>query len=324
MIKLYSKRLLISRLEGGKQPFDAERLQHDLQLSFAAVGVQENWLAEHLIIAVEDQLAEQSALLGTEQSEEDIERLLIKILKDTGYPDVAADFAKRRGKSGSEAVNLKRLPWTQQRIRQLLQHELDMSPNGTALLAEAVLGKLAALQMPLVSDKLILQIAEHILAELASEQRQNTDEQQTGGWLMPAGYWSAFFAGDTASLLAAGVLQVHPVSSLFPVVRVSVDSKQLADSLGGTTLTELEFVPAFRNCVRHALRALTALQEHALTVCEVQGRPAYLQVHGLAAVVRAHLGKRRKADAERLTGELVDMIRECANGKSEHVIISVL
>jgi len=326
MIKLYSKRMLTADRGGTRQPFDLEKLQHDLQLSFTAAGITEHWLAEHLLLILEEQLAEGPAEIAeTNQDIAGVDRLLIRILKDAGYPDVALDFACRRGLTASEHGNPKRKPWDPGRLRTLLGERLQVSPNGAAALAEAVAEILTAARFVRASDSLILEIGEHVLAERACQEREHAAPSPAGGWLMPAGYWSAFFSAETARLMNAGVVKAHPLSKLFPVVRISFDAMQLARQLGGGhALTELEFVPAFRHGVSRAFEAVITLRNHAADTMPGTNRPAYLMVHGLGKVVRQRLGRTRQPDAEAMLSELNEIIRECAVEDNGRILVSVL
>ncbi len=322
MINLYSQNILVTAPDGTDATFDLEKLQHDLLRSFAAAGVHEKWLPEHIAAVVEEQLHQESQKLTGPQ----VDKLIVKLLIDAGYPDVSAQFAGLRGVAEPGSTSLCRTAWQAERVRELLHAQLPISQSAARELAGQVLQKLGLLAFPKVTDELIKQLGQHVLEDQAKVLRDGITHQPAGrtasGWLMPPGYWEAFFNDDTARLLSQRILLIYPVSRLFPTVRITLDTLQLARQLaGGRELTELAFTPHLRSSIQVARHAVELLREHTVQLAPDAARqPAYLLVAGLPAVVRQNLRIRRKAEISRHLQEMRGVIHR-AVGNVDHATL---
>lgn len=233
MIELYSQSIRLKTRDGRTLLCDVDLLQNDLRQAFAAAGIREEWPAEQFLAVVESE----GTVLGqlADGGDEDaFDTLVAKLLTDAGYPEVAAEFFALKGRAlPSGPVCEMRAPWDISRLNALLVRELKASAALAARLADLVAVKLTALGFAEVSDSLIVQIAEHTLGGLARAYRAVPSE--CAGWLMPPGYWEAFFAGPPARFVASGALKIHPVSELFPVLRITLDANA-ATALAATLL----------------------------------------------------------------------------------------
>ena len=93
MIEIYSRNLLV--LENGQRTTLAvDALRRDLLASAQAVGVNEPWLADHLVLAVEEFVTSRPAAEPVARSA--IDQLAVRLLMQSGYADVAEAYAQRR------------------------------------------------------------------------------------------------------------------------------------------------------------------------------------------------------------------------------------
>jgi len=248
--------------------------------------------------------------------------LVRKLLADAGYPDVAAKFGRQAGGETAGAEVEARSAWHVQRVQSLLGRQLSVSAALAGKLARLVVAKLESLGFVEVGDALILNLAEHTLDGLARAYR--TVPADHGGWLMPAGYWEAFFAGRPARLVADGVLKVHPVSELFPVLRLTVEADRAMQlQLGGEGLGELGFLPLWEDCCAGVAEAIATLVREAGELAPGHRKhPVLVTLSGLKRAVRGAEPSARRA-AKQLAERAARMLTEAIAGARLHALISV-
>jgi hypothetical protein len=327
MIKLYSECFLIPSTDGREIPYDFEALRTDLEGCFAAVGIHEPWVSDHILVAVREQLLA-GATAGREQVAEAkaVDRIVSKLLIDAGYPDAAAEFnQKRRGQSPAGTISTKQ-GWDEQRVAAVISQHLPLSAAAAQELAAQVAEKLRHLQFPVVGDVLIREVAEHCLETAA--RRCRAPAPASDGWLMPPGYWQTFLPADQARLVHRQVLVVHPVSRLMPAIRLTLDLAALAESQPhGGVWTELQFLPLLRQTCGQVLTVLETLQTQAdeLQPANSSSAPAYLVATNLDQVLGYSFGQLRKAQARSLKREIINTIRDAftALAPGRRLVVSI-
>lgn len=328
MIKLFSQRILVATDDGQFEALDVDALKKDLEESFHTVGVHEEWLAEQFVIVLEEQAAEaeHAGAAGGDQSQpagrREIDLRLAKLLVDAGFPDVAAEFSKRRDVQWRTPPPATRAPWSPGRVSGVLKNHLPLSPHVWDELGEYVLRRLESLGLARVSDDLIRMIADHILEDLANLQRQAATDNS--GWLMPPSYWNAYFHGAIAELIHDGVLTIHNISSLFPVIRVTFDLARLGHRRTDAPLTELAFLPYLQESAALVREALDELYRKTAAIDGSANRPAHLRINGLQSLVTKQFGELRKSRAEMLEQEIIGIVeRHLMTGGRPRIIVSL-
>lgn len=230
MIELYSRTIQLATRNGRTLLCDPEKLQEDLRQAFFAAGIGEAWPAEQVLAVIREQAMSADQLVDSDE-EAAFDELLISLLSDAGYPEVAAEYSLRRNREGSHVETFSQAcrPWDEARLRQ----EIARSVRASRLVCDKLTGlvgrKLDALGFAEVSDSLIVEVARHTLGALARAYRK--EPAGDGDWLMPPAYWEAFFTGKSARLAASGAVRIHPLSDLFPVLRVTVDAERVVRCL---------------------------------------------------------------------------------------------
>jgi len=307
---------------GTSAAFDLGALYEDLHAASRQAGVHEEWLADQVAFAVELELGRREAL-GARSDAAAIDSMVIQALVDVGYPDVGAAFGQSRGSATATPVAGPQSVWDVARVRRAVDGAWPLSDETARRLTEQVMERLDGLGFERVTETLILAVAEHALAVATG--RQDSPAQHPG-WLMPPGYWETFFSGHVAVLVRADVLTVHPVSRLFPVVRLTLDALRLALHSGAAPLTELQFFPVLARCTTAAAEALERLHHEAAALAPAaRSRPAHLVVAHLDVVSRESFGAGSRVRARARERELEGVVRQSLEGrKTAEFLVSIL
>ena len=131
---------------------------------------------------------------------------------------------------------------------------------------------------------------------------------------MPPGYWETCFSGDLAQLIRQGVLVVYPVSQLFPVARVNLRLRALAETLTVSPLPVDLFVPSLVKACRLAAEAVARLREEAASLSGASGQhPGHLVVTELAPLLAGVLKvsrAKRKACRDALEAAIQEALKD--------------
>lgn len=322
MIELYSRTIQLRAPDGRTLLCDPERLQADLRNAFAAAGVTESWPAEQ-VLAVIRQQATMAGTLSDGEDEADVDRLVGKLLIDAGYPEVASSYAASRGvPTPPDAARAERRPWDAARLESVIVPAFGASAPLAEKLVDVLANKLHLLAFLEVSDNLILQLAEHILAGLAQTYRSPPNEN--AGWLMPPGYWEAFFSGRPARFVVAGAITIHPVSELFPVLRMTVDAATALDQLAaeGDGAAKSSFPNVWEACCAVVVEAISCLlAEAGDLVAGNRHHPLLVHVATLDQAV-AKTGRIAKKKRRAIAGEAVARLGETLKTSGLNAIVS--
>jgi len=322
VIELYSRTFQLQASDGKTLLCDPDQLQEDLRSAFRGAGIRESWPADQVLAAIQAQATVVDAFTEDEE-EEAFDRLVAKLLTDAGYPDVAAHYGEGRGIASMRSTGEEdHLPWDAARLSELIRANLGASAALCSKLSELVGAKLRALGFREVGNSLILQIAEHTLNGLAQAYRSVPGE--SSGWLMPPGYWEAFFTGAPARLVASGALKIHPVSDLFPVLRITVDAGIAMSEPVLPVADEDAFVDRWEMCSDMIVDAVSALvQETGPIVDRNRAHPLLMSVKRLDNAIAAAAGRIGKRKRKTLADEAVRSLAKALKHRSVNAIISI-
>ena len=247
MISVSSGHLLIRDGEI-RRTFNPEDLRAALLEACRDTGFEEEWLADHLVLAVEEHLAHcrhQGAPLPTRA---DIDTLVVKILVDAGYADVGARYSQNRT-ALPQLQDETRDTWTPVRVQTVLQETLPLTPEQLAVAADHTVQALRSLGFGAVGDELIRQLAVHGLMQNARPDETEPGDADTM-WLLTADDLARRTDPETAAFLQSRAVTVFPVSHVLPAARIRLHLDRLGNECGAPPLTELLFIPAYRHACR--------------------------------------------------------------------------
>lgn len=321
MIELYTRHCLV--LDGGRPTtLDLEQVGHEVAEACTVSGLREPWLAEQMLLALEDFFAARRAEGAPPPPRAEIDRLLVRLLGAAGYGDAAAEFARRRhlGPEAPLAVPAAAAaPWDSERVARCLATQFQLPADLLAGLIRRTLDKLTALALPAVGDGLIRELAAELLRT-----PQAPPPAAAGPWLLPPGFWQDACFGDARRACVTGLLLPHPVSRLLPACRVTLDLARLAAEVGTPPLTELAFWPGLERAAALLPGVLTPMRE-AVAQAFPGATPAAATVRlaNFRGLVEDALAPLARRDVQRLTAEIPAAVqaRAAAHGCPVHVTL---
>jgi transcriptional regulator NrdR family protein len=154
MIKTRSNTIFILKDDGSKTIFEAEELQTKIIKSCINSGMREAWLAEDITLAIEYALHGSRKKIPT-YTEADINSMVIKVLEQAGYPEVANSFRQQ-----NKEANLK-ISSDLDTIKKIIMKYLDLEGKQLALCSQKVFDSCRSLKMEEISPVLILELGKY-------------------------------------------------------------------------------------------------------------------------------------------------------------------
>lgn len=268
MIRLFPGHALVIDGAGRSQTLDFDSLRDELTACFAERGIAEAWLAEHVACIVEEQVRERHRQTAGVLERRDIDEMVLAALRSVGFADVAELYAAGRGLAPAlpqPGGNLS--PCSEERLRDLLERNLLLSPGQAGDLLPRLARTVERLGIAQMTDALLRELALHLLAQPREAPEPATAERAVR--LFPDEYWQTRFTGEAGTLLACGILRIHPVSAALPRARVDFDLARFGTRLGRPPLLEMQLLANLPAAAR-ILRAVLADLRTEICAC----RPA--------------------------------------------------
>lgn len=325
MIELYSHNLLV--LENGQRTsLSADDIRRDLLACSTAVGIREPWLADHLVLAVEEFVLSRAE--ETPVWRHELDQLLIRLLVQAGYADVAAEYAKRRrvpplaGGVGTTDLGMPEL-WTPVRVAAVLEKHFPLLGNDLATVCSRVTGKLGLLGFSGVTDRLILELGSLVLRE----QTEHLPHERiaTDPWLISPADCGGILRGIEPDERRQAIYSLRPISRLLPAVSLTLHMNQLGSVFDGQA-TEMAIWPEVRKVSSQARLALSVLRDRACRAGGHEGHlPPRLTIDGVAGLVDNLCAPMSRAKARRIVREIVEAVRvDAVAGLGFPVLVQVL
>jgi hypothetical protein len=283
MIELYSKRFLLPLPDSTQRPVDLESLALDLDRAQREAGIHESWLTDHILAAL-CQFDTSIGIIDEQNPDKQINRMIMSMLVDAGFPDVATRFAEVRRIELNIPEPANRRPWNHERIRNVLVEHIGTSEGTAGRLALDIAERLQQLGFKRVGDALIIEIARHMLSDWSDREAVQIEQTRPGdGWLMPPGFWETFLPQAAAELMERGLLVIRPVSQLMPVVRLDFHLARFTEARNLLPVAELTLHPAIRQTCPVLVETLVKVREQVGKThgADIANHPAHITVLGL-------------------------------------------
>lgn len=237
MIRLRSGSVLVRGDDGSKRLVDLCDIRDVLWESCQELGLDDPDLPAD-VIGVVATFVEQRSDLNMKK----LDRLVVKILMDSGLHALAESFAANRG-SVPELMFDEVVDPYEDAIGGILRSEPFFLAKPIEKLTTMVVSQLEKLGFATCGRNLVVELARNTWSNL------NRSEGGSGQtyWLMPRAEIAALIDGPLLSSLTSGVIEVKSVSSLLPALHVSVSMMTLARKCGAGSLAELTFYPALHD-----------------------------------------------------------------------------
>jgi hypothetical protein len=276
--------------DGSAISFEPEELQAKIIKSCLEAGIREAWIAEDISLAVEYAICNQNnpeRLFAISE----INSLVIRILEETGYPEVAEKF---QIDNLSVKMTVSAVP---EIISNLIKTHLGVSGRKLSTLVSQVINGAKALRVEAATPELYLELARYYQGQLYDDKEIEFPIKTGPGipktpWLVPAAELSVIVKSSTSVLLDQKILQISGISRLFPALKINLRLMNLTEHLELTPpVTEMAVYPAF-NAVASGINDIVAKAE---TVCEEKAKsknvdlPVYLSVPDMSNFASEYL-----------------------------------
>jgi len=271
MIRLREQTILMLDRSGETAPFDGINLQSDIAACFFGADLREqSFLAEDISLAVEFALQEAAAANpGRAFVKSELDSLVVKVLENSGFPEVASLYSERCGDLKIECGT------DYETLEALLSRFLIVSEARRHQIAVKVADALAQLKIASAPHTLILELArffERSSEGLAEPVFAGAAHPGDRRFVLTVQEVHSLLQGDAecAGFCDSGVLRAKGVSRVFPGVRLVLDLGRFsAQEKLPSPLTELEFQgvcrPLVSACDRAAELLFSRLKEAGLS-----------------------------------------------------------
>ncbi len=240
MYKNVLRQIFLRDGDNGTVPFDPETLQTRIAVAFESAGLpEESFIAGDIVLALEYTLrrAVRTELIF---SAGEIDAAVIRILESAGFAPVAAVY--RNSAAGEQLVELST---TAEILQQFLSSHLGCSPERLEKIARKCAEALKTLQIETASLHLILELARHYERETAEADLRNHPVPAIKNSVLTRQEIAGLLPDPAAELLKYGVLQIDPVSPIFPGIRFFFSMEKFSGMYNlSVPATELEIYPA--------------------------------------------------------------------------------
>jgi hypothetical protein len=289
MIKLSESSVMLSRSDGSVINFDAGALQTEIIKSFLAAGIRDAWVAEDIVLAVEYALLQSSRPDNLFPLSE-VNAAIIKILEETGYPEVADIYRKNNSR-----LDIEFSP-DRDYLNQLISRHLGLTGELLKTVAEKVAGAAAALDIDSAAAVLFIELAKFYKTRLPQAPEiqlvgLSTHNAGTARGYVAAAAIEESLSAQSRTVVRDGILRPHGISPLFPAIRMTLKIKLLAEQAELVPpVTELMIIPGFpapaaavNDCVK------TAQRLYAESSGETRKLPVYLNIPDMSEFAAGYL-----------------------------------
>ena len=277
MIKLSESAIMIIAPNGSKYDFESDELQARIIKSCLSAGMRDLWIAEDITLSIEYAL-KTSKKENKEYTLSDINSIVLRILEETGYANVAEKFRLENSSS-----------------------ELEISPDPKLLseLTKRHLGlygaKLDDVVKQLIKDAALLKIEKAspvFFVELAKIHKQKllsmndikpvaaSGAARKDTWHIARSDILEGISGKSHKLIDARVINITGVSRLFPAIKIDFSLMQFAELLElKKPLTEMAVIPHFCIPADAMNDIVTAAEKLYRNLLRIKGSPEKLPVY---------------------------------------------
>jgi len=209
---------------------ELEALRKAIETSFHSTGTERSWLAEDIALSIESSLRS----LGDEcvLSLGEIDSIVVNILRETGFPDTARDYRKRKKTvRGGIPVEL-------ERVVPLVAGEMPTLDGAPApkRIAASVVDACRVLSIDEAPTSLILELARFYRSALPAAPAEYAapakKPERNAPWLVSRQEIVDALPEDARKLVDSDILSLHGVSQIFPAIRVALNLDKIARAAG--------------------------------------------------------------------------------------------
>lgn len=258
MIKLSDSAITIINPDGTRFTFEIDELQSKIIQSCLAAGIKDVWIAEDISLSIE------YALGHSENRQrvftlEDLHYLVVKILEETGFPEVAESF-KLQHDIEDETVSI-----NGETVRQIIENNLGLLGKSQEQLAEKTQAALSLLKINDAPSNLVLELAKYYksteapIDDISSLVATKKDENS---WRVDESTVYEMLSDTAKSFIDDSIIQLNRVTPLYPSIKVDLRITKFANFLNlEAPLTEMVIIPYFTS-ISDAINEIVKVYDH--------------------------------------------------------------
>lgn len=262
MIQFGTANLFVVDASGIEQSYDLDALRERLMAAFQKHGIHENWLAENLVLTIEEKIRSSNES-GTRLTDEALEQVLMNVLIATGYQEVATEYLRLNQR---EVIFLPEgmRSWDVEAVRRMLNSSLPLSYSQLEEVSNDSLKALQRLGFAEVSETFMRELAIHVLHyRKTSETPEQSPPAARKTRFITADAWLDVANEKALELIERRILSPLPLSDIFPTARVEF-SLQAVAKWKGEWSPELALLPALTEISLEIVALLRQMREYIM------------------------------------------------------------
>ncbi|MDD5697216.1 MAG: hypothetical protein PHH77_01250 [Victivallaceae bacterium] len=281
MIKLADTSIMLTDAEGVTSVFDPDRLQSRIIRSFLAAGITESCLADDISLAVEFSLRKSKRKEKIFTFSE-INNVVVRILKDTGFPEIAAIYER------SNTCSRMTVDPEFNTIRKLFRKHLGINHASLDDICGKVIAAARQLGIKNAAPGLFVELAKHYesadFSDTDIEPVSLAAWEQDNRWLVSTQAIARELAVSARGLAEAGVIRLIGVSSMFPSIRVFFMINEFCRFHGlGGPLTEMVLMPYLFSAGKAVDNCITTIERLAAEQAAGKDLPIFLTIPDMSS-----------------------------------------
>ncbi|MBQ7650083.1 MAG: hypothetical protein IJS15_03940 [Victivallales bacterium] len=261
MIHIASYRLSVCGADGKPAELDIGLLEKRIADAYRKLGFTDVWMAEDVALTVEEKIRMSDGRFVTR---EEVDSIVLSVLNASGFRDVAQEYALGCGRDELGDARKEMKAW-KGRLAEVLRHRLPLTEKQVDDVSLMVEKFLDAAGIAVVTDKFLVELAVHLLANNSADHAHFVDlapsaNVESGKICKPCVRWQDMNLGEgVREMMGQGILRAMPFSEIFPRARVAVMIGAVASVYSEGWLTPLGICVAFGRiapCLLEMLRAM--------------------------------------------------------------------
>jgi hypothetical protein len=311
MINLPGSELMLIKPDGTRVEFDVDKLQSGIIGSCLAARSRDVWIAEDIALSIEYALT-LPGNRGRTFTVSDINSIVIRILEEIGYPEVAEEY--RRNNS---SIGIKINP-EYSLIADLISRHLGLHGNNLADVASHVVDSAERLNIAEASPALFVELGklykDQLMSDAGAELIKLPELKKPATWQLSRSDIAERLSVSTIELIENKVIDFAGVSQLFPALKLDFRISRLVRLLElESPLTEMAMVLNFHP-VAAALNDIITIVDDMRNEKGVASEPmpVYLNINDMSCFACMNLCSSWPA-AEPQCRDMISYLKEMIN-----------
>lgn len=293
---------------------DLDDLLEELRSAFRGCAIHEEWMAENLLGVLRERLR-QDGEEGVCVTSQDVRRMLIGVLRASGFSDVAEEFVSLAPKASSspesEEFSNELRAWTAESLEAFLRSQPEIPSEQIPELLRRLPSMLSGAGFSEASESLVLEISRHLVHFQSGDGLSASSVEMNS----PVRYitqdsWNLPVDGAGRELLDRHIVVLQPVSDILPVAVVQCHLLRLFDAVEESPMDEGGFLGRMVGVSAFLQQCLVLMRgQMAKQWPDVQFSGAVVRMMGFSGVLKILSSAHRRKERRELSLRLEEAIR---------------